>query len=126
MQAAIALSTHLHGFSAAEHAAQVRQILKAAAGRYQSRQASYDLKKLRAKGLVRKIANSRRYECTTQGLREMTGFLTLRDKVLLPLLRNAGKRSNAPKGRNYSAIDAHYEKLQIEMQQLFKSLRIAA
>ena len=126
MQAAIALSTHLHGFSAAEHAAHVRQILADGASRYQSRQASYDLKKLRAKGLVRKIANSRRYECTTQGLREMTGFLTLRDKVLLPLLRNAGKRSNAPKGRNYSAIDAHYEKLQIEMQQLFKSLRIAA
>jgi hypothetical protein len=126
MQAAITLSTQLHGFSAAEHAAHVRQIHAGVAKRYQSRQASYDLKKLRAKGLVRKIANSRRYECTTQGLREMTGYLTLRDKVLLPLLRNAGKRSTGPKGRNYSAIDAHYDRLQLDMQQLFKSLRIAA
>jgi hypothetical protein len=53
---------------------------------YGPRRAAYDLKKLRRKGLVRKIGSSRRYETQADGLRAMTALVVLREKVIKPLL----------------------------------------
>ena len=53
----------------------------------ESRRAAYDIKKLRAKGMVRKIGKSRRYEPVPEGLRALTALLVLREKIIQPIAR---------------------------------------
>ena len=124
MEAVIALSINPRGFTASELAAKVRETVPRIA--YESRQASYDLKKLIAKDLAHRIDRSHHYEVTREGLRSMVALITLRDKALLPLLANAGKRKMGRPKFNHSQIDTHYDNIQIEMQKLFKHLQIAA
>jgi len=126
MQAVMALSLKPNGFSASELADKVRKIMGDLDIFYQARQASYDLKKFRAKALVRKIENSRRYEATKKGLRQITAFCVLREKILIPLLASGGKRKTGPKPKNRSQIDIHYDNIQIEMQYVFDELKLAA
>lgn len=126
MEAVVALSLLPTGFTSAHHARKVREILGPGADAYQPRQAAYDLKKLRAKGLVQKIKGARRYEAGPEGLRQMSAFLTLRDKVLKPLLANTGKLKAGPKGPNHSELDTQYETIQRQMQTLFKTIGISA
>jgi len=52
--------------------------------------------------------------------------MVLREKVIKPLLAGAGKRKRGRKPRNQAPIDACYEAMQKEMQNLFECLRIAA
>jgi hypothetical protein len=60
LAAALALAAAPHGFTVAEHAAKVATMTGLAG--YTSRQASYDLRKLRGKGLAVKPARTRRYQ----------------------------------------------------------------
>ena len=127
MQAMIALApTRPLGFTVADLASKVREILNVPQTRYANSHASYDLRKLRGKTLVRRVPKSFRYQAPASALRTMTAVLVLRDKVLKPLLANAGKRSTARKPKGYSKIDAQYDRLQVEMQRLFSLLGIAA
>jgi len=121
MKAVIALSTNPRGFTASELAEKVREITGLPEKEYRTRHASYDLKKLRGKGLVNLSENSRRYQVPLEGLRSMSAFLVLREKVLQPLLSCSGKRKRGPKPINRSEIDLHYENIQIEMQKIFNS-----
>jgi hypothetical protein len=109
-----------------ELAAKVREIMGNGDIPYQSRQASYDLKKLRGKELVCPIQHSRRYQATLEGLRTMAAFIVLREKVLIPLLASGGKRKAGPKPRNRSPMDIHCDNIQIEMQKIFQTMNIAA
>jgi len=126
MEDVIGLSANPRGFTAADLAGSVKEILGKSVPDYQARQASYDLKKLRAKDLVRLIRNSRYYEATPEGLRAMAGFVVLREKVLIPLLGGAGNGKPGLKSTNRSQIDIHYENVQREMQKIFKIIGIAA
>jgi hypothetical protein len=45
------------------------------------RRAAYDLKKLRAKNIVRRIAQAHRYESTASGLRATVALVVLRNKA---------------------------------------------
>ncbi len=122
LQAAIALSVAPQGFQCADLAAKVQEHI---ASPYTSRQAAYDLKKLRGKNLVRKIDNSRRYEPVPEGLREMTALLVLREKVIKPVLAGAGKVRRGPKLKHQSQVDIHYANIQTEMQGLFQTIGLA-
>jgi len=93
---------------------------------YSLRQASYDLKKLRSKQLVHLINHSRRYEATGDGLQAMTASLVLRERVLKPLLANAGQLRRGRKPKTRCTIDTHYENIQIELQKIFKMIGLAA
>lgn len=127
MEAVMALSVFPAGFRAADHAAKMREILGAEAANYASRHAAYDLKKLRAKGLVAKAPNSsRRYLATAAGLRAMAGLVVLRDKVLKPLLTYRGRCKPGSKTQATAKIDAQYQQVQRQMQHLFKQLRLVA
>ena len=86
METVVALSTNPRGFTAAELSNKVREITGFPENEYRPRHASYDLKKFRGKGLVNLRKNSRRYQVPLEGLRSMSAFLVLREKVLLPLL----------------------------------------
>jgi uncharacterized protein YegP (UPF0339 family) len=126
MQAVMALSVKPNGFSASQLAQKVRDITADVDLCYQTRQASYDLRKLRAKDLVRKIGNSRRYETTASGLKKITAFFVLREKVLIPLLAAADKTKTAPRPMDQCKLDVHYHNIQTEMKHIFNELKLAA
>jgi hypothetical protein len=123
IQGVLALAAGPRGFRSEQLAEQVRQIL----GRpYTTRQASYDLKKLRGKQLVEKVKQTRRYESSPQALRSMVALGLLRDKVLAPILastRHPLKRRPRNAG---GTIDRHYQVIQYETQKLLALLGIAA
>jgi hypothetical protein len=126
VEAVIGLAAAPQGFTLSQMAAQVRANTSLAQGEYTSRQAAYDLKKLRGKNLVRKIDKSRRYETVPEGLRAMTAVLVLREKVIKPVLAGAGKPRRGPKPKQQSPVDAHYETIQLAMRDLFQTIGIAA
>ena len=123
MDALVALAIHPLGITTKLLAEKVREISGMAD--YSVRQAAYDLKKFRSKGIVISIA-ARRYETTLQGLRTMAAYLTLTDHVLIPLLNRAGKLKPGFRPNNQSERDACHDKIQIEMQNLFHILKLAA
>jgi hypothetical protein len=123
IQAVITLSMTPQGFVVSMLAAKVREIL--GENTYSSRQASYDLRKLRAKHWVQRIAGSRKYQPTAHGLRTMTALLVLRNKVIRPLLAGSQHSQQPSKPHRSSPIDALYQSLQAEMHNLFLLLGIS-
>ncbi|NOX54439.1 MAG: hypothetical protein GXP27_08350 [Planctomycetes bacterium] len=93
---------------------------------YTARQASYDLKKLRGKGLVERIDRTRRYQCPADGLRTIMAAVVLREKVIKPILAGTltRRRRRPPKNRNW--LDQHYETIRIHMEQLLREAGLAA
>ena len=126
MEAVLALSTHLSGFSLADLSAKVREILGPGSESYGVRQASYDLKKFRAKGLIEKVDGSRAYRPNSNGLRAVCAMIVLREKVIKPLLSAASMTSPVPPPANRSVLEDRYDCIRNEMRQLFKTLGIAS
>jgi hypothetical protein len=124
MESVIALSTQPGGFTSGDLAIKVQERLGVSADLYQPRQAAYDLKKLRGKNLVAKIAKSRRYEAPGEGLRTLVALGILREKVLKPVL--ATRNLQGPPPRSSNPLDHHYYNLCQEMRRLFKTMKIAA
>ena len=120
--AALALAPAPGGFTAAEHAARVRQIT--GQDGYTGRQAAYDLRKLRGKQLIDKPGRTRRYHVPPDAARTITALLALRDHVIAPIL--AGIRSPRPgrKPKTWTPVDRDYENLRIVMQTLFQHIGI--
>ncbi len=126
LEATLGLAVTPRGFTASEVAEKVRAITAAAKAPYTSRQASYDLNKLRAKNLVARPPRSRRYHALPAGLQTMAALLVLREKVIKPVLAGAGKLRRGPRPKYQNPLDNHYHLLQVEMRNLFQTLRIAA
>jgi DNA-binding transcriptional ArsR family regulator len=124
-EALLALSGSPGGFTASDLASRVRVRSGPSPGEYSPRHAAYDLKKFRAKHLVRKIESSRRYEVVLQGLRAMSTLVVLRDRVIKPLLAAACQLKRGPKPKPCTTLDRHYETLRKDMRDLFEELRIA-
>jgi DNA-binding transcriptional ArsR family regulator len=125
-EAVLALSTSPVGFTASELAQRVGDMNGAAGSAYGPRHAAYDLKKLRGKGMVRKIGSSRRYEPVPEGLRAMTALVVLREKVIRPLLAASSQLALPSKLNSPAPLDWHYETLRADMRGLFADLGIAA
>ncbi len=125
-EAVLALSASPAGFTASDLAQQVRSMSGQPETEYGARRAAYDIKKLRAKGMVRKIGKSRRYESAPEGLRALTALLVLREKIIRPLLAASCQPEPASKPANPTPIDHHYERLRVGMRDLFNELGMAA
>ena len=121
MAAVTALSIAPDGFSVADLAATVH----ARTGQdYTTRQAAYDLRKLRGKNLVVKPGRGRRYQVPDDAARTLSAILTLRDRVIAPVL--AGVRKPVGRPRNtYTRVDRDYDTLRYDMRALFTDLGIA-
>jgi hypothetical protein len=124
-EAVLALSASPAGFTASDLARQVHSMNGLPESEYGTRRAAYDLKKFRAKAMVRKIEKSRRYEVSPAGLRSLTALLVLREKIIRPLLAASGQ-PDPPSQANPMPIDRHYESLRAGMRDLFAELGIAA
>lgn len=125
MQAVIALAPTPLGFSVAELAAKVRKLLGWSSDSYLSRHAAYDLKKLRGKLWVSMIGTSRRYQPTPSGLKTMAALLTVRTKVIQPLLAAATHTTPTHAALQQTDLDIQYGKVQTEMSALFLLLGIS-
>jgi hypothetical protein len=124
LAAALALTPAPGGFTAADHAARVRQIT--GQDGYTTRQAGYDLRKLRGKQLIDKPGRTRRYHVPPQAARTIAALLTLRDHVIAPILAGVRSPRMGRKPKIWTAVDRRYETLRIDMQDLFRDLGITA
>ena len=66
---------------------------------YTTRQAAYDLRKLRGKQLIDKPSRTRRYHVPPHAARTISALLTLRDHVIAPILAGsaASRMGRKPK-----------------------------
>jgi hypothetical protein len=126
MAALVTLAPAPKGFSASQLAKKVNEILPPRSPLYRPSQAAYDLRKLRAKHLVRKEPYARTYILPDEGLRSIAALHVLREKIIEPLLANGAKRRMGRKPKAYSILDQQYDVLQANMQQLFQTIGIAA
>jgi hypothetical protein len=125
-EAVLALSASPAGFTASDLARQVHAMSGQAESEYGPRRAAYDIRKLRAKGMVTRIGKSRRYQPVPEGIRSLTALLVLREKIIRPLLAASGQPEPPAKPAHPTPIDHHYESLRAGMRDLFTELGIAA
>ena len=125
-EAVLALSASPAGFTASDLARQIHCVSGQPESEYGPRRAAYDIKKLRAKDMVNRIGNSRRYQTVPQGIRSLTALLVLREKIIRPLLAASGQPEPTAKPAHPTPIDHHYESLRAGMRGLFTELGIAA
>jgi hypothetical protein len=126
LTAILSLACSPDGFTAGHLAERVRSTSQIAASNYDARRAAYDIKKFRGKGLVRKLANSRRYALPPQAVRTIAALVILREKLLRPILAAVHQPQNSHPPTNCTSIDQHYENLRQDMFTLMQDLRIAA
>ncbi|MGO8890185.1 MAG: hypothetical protein ACLP8X_39820 [Streptosporangiaceae bacterium] len=122
LSAALALAPAPGGFTVAEHAAKVRTM--AGHDGYTTRQAAYDLRKLRGKQLIDKPGRTRRYHVPPDGARTIAALLTLRDHVIAPILAGVRSPRMGRKPKIWTAVDRDYETLRIGMHTLFQHVGI--
>jgi len=125
-EAVLTLAPSLRGFTASQLAQQVRIFSHQTEAEYTARHAAYDLKKLRGKEFIRRIAKTQRYEPTSGGLKAITALLVLREKIIKPLLAAAQAVRKARHPRNPTPLDLHYECVRLGMQGVFQELGLAA
>jgi hypothetical protein len=122
----LALAPAPGGFTVAQLAAKVPQQTGQTDADYTTRQAAYDLKKLRGKHLVVKPGRSRRYHAPPDALRAITALLVLRDQVIKPILAGIRVPTRGRKPETWTRTDQHYETLRRDMKALFSDVGIAA
>ncbi|MGH8925143.1 MAG: hypothetical protein ACRDWA_10980 [Acidimicrobiia bacterium] len=124
LAAVSALAAAPNGFTVADFAAKVHAISGHTHGGYTTRQAAYDLRKLRAKQLVEKPGRSRRYQVPAQAARTITALTTIRDQVIEPILAGVRTPRLGRKPSTWTQVDRHYENIRIEMEALFDHLHL--
>ena len=124
LAAALALAPAPAGFTVAEHTAKVRRM--AGHHGYTTRQAAYDLRKLRGKQLIDKAGRTRRYHVPPPAARTIAALLTLRDHVIAPILAGVRSPRMGRKPSAWTPVDRDYESLRIGMQALFTHVGIQA
>jgi hypothetical protein len=126
LAAALSLACCPGGFTSRQFADTVQSMRNPTLENYDARRAAYDLKKLRAKSLLGKVGDSHRYFISPEAIRSIAALVTLREKLLRPLLAGIGKPRQGRKPKNWSPLDQRYEVLRQDMFLLFDHLRIAA
>jgi hypothetical protein len=122
-QAVVALAANPAGFTTAELAAKLPEFAQEPIT-YTSRQAAYDLAKLRGKQLVERIDKTRRYRVPRRGVRTLAGMLVLREKVIKPVLAGLGRPRRGPRPKFIDPLDQHYDNLQRELRSTFQTLAL--
>jgi hypothetical protein len=124
--AVIALAAAPNGFTAEELAAQTKRHRPRLRRKYGVRQAAYDLRKLRAKGLVQRIGQTRRYRARKRAIQTLAAWFILREKVIKPVLAGAGQpRAGRPR-RCFTPLDEHCRALKQQLHRTLIDLKLAA
>ena len=117
LAAALALAIAPGGFTVADFTAKVRAMTGQAGDT--TRNAAYDLRKLRGKHLAGKPGRTRRYHISPGAARIISALLTLREHVIAPLLAGTADPRIRRTPRHWTEIDRHYQALRLEMMALF-------
>jgi hypothetical protein len=120
LNAALALAPAPGGFTVTDLAAKVRAMT--GNSDYSTRQAAYDLRKLRGKHFVDKPGRSRRYHVPPPAARTITGLLALREHVITPILAGIRSPRRGRKPTTWTQTDRDYETLRADMHTLFQHL----
>jgi hypothetical protein len=123
LAAVLALSAAPGGFTVTDLTAKVHAITGQTD--YTTRQAAYDLRKLRGKDLLAKPGRSRRYHVLPPAARTIAAILALRDQVISPILAGIRSPRMGRKPTHWTRVDRDYETLRVNMQTLFHDLGIA-
>ena len=123
LAAVVALAAAPRGFTVAELTEKVHSMTGETD--YRVRQAAYDLRKLRAKGLVARPEHSRRYQVPAQAARTITALSVLREHVVSPILAGLRSPRQGRKPSAWTRVDRDYESLRVDMQTLFGHLGIS-
>lgn len=118
-----ALAVVPDGFTVAALAAKVNQASPHI--NYTTRQAAYDLRKLRAKRLVEKPGRGRSYHVPPHVARTITAISVLHDQVLTPIIAGVRSPRNGRKPAAWTTVDRDYEVIRIDVQRLFGHLGLA-
>jgi hypothetical protein len=94
--------------------------------KYNARKAAYDLRKLRGKALVQRIAKTHRYRVRRPGIRTLAALLVLHEKVLKPVLAGVCRPKRARPPKTIHPLDLHYQTLQGQMLSTLRHLKLAA
>jgi hypothetical protein len=124
LAAVLALAPAPHGFTVAEFAARVCQMTRHDG--YTTRQAAYDLRKLRGKQLIGKPGRTHRYHVPPDDARTIAALLALRDHVIAPILAGVRSPRRGRRPAHWTPIDRDYETLRAGMHALFDDLGINA
>jgi hypothetical protein len=127
LQAVLALAVLPERWGSRAVAAKVCEIRGWPPEQYQGRHASYDLKKLRGKKLIRQDGR-RYYEAHAEGLQTIAALAILQDKVLKPVLAKATQSKSRKTPTVCGPIEAHYAAVQKEIAALCQAfgLQMAA
>ena len=126
LAAVLALASSPTGFTVTDLTTKARAMTGQAPSDYTVRQAAYDLKKLRGKGLITKLGRARRYHVRPRAMRAIAALFILREHVVAPILAGVRSPRLGRKPSTWTSVDRHYEQLRIRMQPLFHELGIAA
>ena len=131
MQALVRFSHIAAGnsFTSAELHSGVLDALGASADRYTLASLRYDLSKLRAKGLVAKLPNSRRYQLLPQGYSICLVFLKLFERVYAPLtagLLSPIKADVKLDSQRRSQLDRLYQRVIDDLDTLVRAVGLKA
>jgi len=121
LQAVLALAVLPQRWGSAAVAAKVCKIRGWSPDEYQARHASYDLKKLRGKNLIRQDGR-RYYQASADGLQAIAALAILQDKVIKPILAKAAHTALRKKPATCGPIEEHYEAVQKEVSALCQAL----
>lgn len=124
LAAALALAIAPSGFTVAGFGAKVRAITGGDDTDYTIRQAAYDLRKLRAKHLIVKPGDSRRYHVPPEAARTIAALVVLRDQVIGPILAGVRSPRQGRKPAHWTRLDRDYETIRVHMETLFTDLGI--
>jgi DNA-binding transcriptional ArsR family regulator len=116
-------------FSTAEVHADTAEALGRTTTEYSLASLRYDLSKLRAKGLVERLAKSRRYQLTSEGYRICVVFLKLFEKLYAPLTSGILKPFKPDRGLDeprISPLDKLYRAVVEALDQLVDAVGLKA
>jgi hypothetical protein len=122
----LALSPLPAGFTASQLAARVRCLNGQQPAEYGPRHAAYDIRKLRAKQMIRRIGKTQRYAAVPEGIKALAALVLIRDKVIQPLLAYAVHAHPSRSTQNPTTLDRRYEVLRADMRGLFHEIGLAA
>ncbi len=124
LSAVLALAAAPSGFTVTDFAAKLHAMTGQTDADYSTRQAAYDLRKIRGKGLLDKPGRTRRYHVPSDAARTIAALLALREHVIAPILAGVRSPRLGRKPAHWTPVDRDYEQIRIAMQPLFTHLGI--
>ena len=119
MESVLALAIKPNGYTAKDMVVLMKEKLdRKSAKDYTPAMASYDIRKLRGKGLVEKVEKSRRYKTTKKGMETIITVLTLTQKTIPTILSVVNKDTLSDNPDEIQNIDKCYMNIRREIKQI--------